>query len=69
MVDGVARSQISEHRAGHFSLFSRTVGGIAFGAVNATQAVIEQAASISTGNTDFITGFKDGYQTVKQSAA
>jgi len=57
------RSQISNIEQDIF-LFSRTVGeNIAFGAPNATQAQIEQAAQSAQAH-DFITGFKDGYQTV-----
>ena len=57
------RSQISKIEQDVF-LFSRTLGeNIAFGAPNATQAQIEQAAREAQAH-DFITSFADGYQTV-----
>ena len=57
------RSQISKIEQDVF-LFSRTLGeNIAFGAPNATQAQIEQAAHEAQAH-DFIMTFADGYQTV-----
>lgn len=57
------RSQISKIEQDVF-LFSRTLGeNIAFGAPNATQAQIEQAAREAQAH-DFIMTFADGYQTV-----
>lgn len=72
LVDGVdvrdwnltaLRSQIATIEQDIF-LFSRTVAeNIAFGAPNATQAEIEQAAEEAQAH-DFIMGFADGYKTV-----
>ena len=57
------RSQISKIEQDVF-LFSRTLGeNIAFGAPNATQVQIEQAAKEAQAH-DFIMTFADGYQTV-----
>ncbi len=57
------RSQISKIEQDVF-LFSRTLAeNIAFGAPNATQAQIEQAAKEAQAH-DFIMSFADGYQTV-----
>ena len=57
------RSQISKIEQDVF-LFSRTLGeNIAFGAPNATQEQIEQAAKEAQAH-DFIMTFADGYQTV-----
>ena len=57
------RSQISKIEQDVF-LFSRTLGeNIAFGAPNATQEQIEQAAREAQAH-DFIMTFADGYQTV-----
>ena len=56
------RSQISKIEQDVF-LFSRTLGeNIAFGAPNATREDIEHAAKEAQAH-DFISGFKDGYET------
>ncbi len=59
---GSLRSQISVIEQDVF-LFSRTIAeNIAFGCADATQEAIEQAARAAQAH-DFITSFRDGYQT------